>query len=78
MFSIGLITIMITRILDSFMFNLTMSLKTTTLCCVVTPTASTEDNFVSFELNLIIRDQRDIQISTHLVDIFENQLEKSI
>ena len=38
-------------------------------------TASTEDNFVSFKLSLIIRDQRDICVSPLLVEIFKHQLE---
>ena len=38
-------------------------------------TASTEDNLVSFELSLIIRDQRDVCISSLLVEIFEHHLE---
>ena len=37
-------------------------------------TASTENNLVSFELSLIIRDQGDICISFFLVEIFEHQL----
>ena len=32
---------------------------------------STEDNLVSFELSLITRDQRDVCISSLLVEIFE-------
>ena len=38
-------------------------------------TARTENNLVSFELSLIIRDQRDVRISSLLVEIFEHQLE---
>ena len=38
-------------------------------------TAGNEDNLVSFELSLIIRDQRDVCISSLMVEIFEKQLE---
>ena len=38
-------------------------------------TAGTEDNLVSFELSFIIRDQRDVCISSLLVEIFEQPLE---
>ena len=38
-------------------------------------TESTEDNLVSFELSLIIRDQHDVCISSLLGEIFEDQLE---
>ena len=38
-------------------------------------TAGTEDNLVSFELSFIIRDQRDVCISSLLVEIFEHHLE---
>ena len=38
-------------------------------------TASTEDNLVGFELNLIIRDQRDVCKFSLLEEIFEHHLE---
>ena len=38
-------------------------------------TASSENNLVSFELSLIIRDQRDVCISSLLEEIFEHHLE---
>ena len=36
-------------------------------------TASTENNLVSFELNLIITDQGDIRMPSLLIEIFEHQ-----
>ena len=38
-------------------------------------TASTEDNFVGFKLSLIISDQRDIWMTSLLIEIFEHKLE---
>ena len=38
-------------------------------------TAGNEDNLVSFALNLIIRDQRDVCISSFLEEISEHHLE---
>ena len=37
-------------------------------------TASTKDNLVSFELNLIITDQGYIRVSVFFIEIFEHQL----
>ena len=38
-------------------------------------TAGTEDNLVGFEQSLIIRDQRDVCMSSLLVEISEHKLE---
>ena len=61
-----------------------MNLKTTLLWRLIitlitrildTLALSTEDNLVSFKLSSIIRDQRDVCVSSQLVEIFEHQLE---